>query len=282
MPDISVIIPSYNRVAWIGRALDSVLDQTLPPREILVVDDGSTDDTANSVRRRYPGVTLIRQSHGGVSKARNTGIRNSGGEWIALLDSDDAWHPDKLETQAAWLAEHPHERLLHTDEIWIRDGVRVNPRRIHQKSGGDIFRRCLSLCCISPSSVLVHRSLLDEVGLFDESLPACEDYDLWLRICARYLVGYIDRPLITKYGGHVDQLSRKYWGMDRFRIRALQRLLESGVLNPAQSRAAIDMLVQKLNILMQGARKHDNRALLRLCQTLLTLYDPHTPACTLA
>jgi glycosyltransferase involved in cell wall biosynthesis len=259
---ISVIIPTHNRANTLPRALDSVLSQRLPPHEILVIDDGSTDHTRELLQTRYPGCRRLYQNNQGVSAARNLGIRAARGEWIALLDSDDAWLPDKLLHQCHALRASPQYRLCHTDEIWIRNGVRVNPMKKHAKSGGRIFSECLPRCVISPSAALLHRSLFDQIGLFDTKLPACEDYDLWLRLCAREPVLYLDTPLVVKYGGHADQLSRRHWGMDRFRIQALEKLIRSGILNPTDRAAAVAMLQHKAGIMFQGAEKrgHTQRA----------------------
>jgi GT2 family glycosyltransferase len=105
---------------------------------------------------------------------------------------------------------------------------------------------------------MIHRSLFEEVGLFDETLPACEDYDLWLRICSRYPVLYINEALISKYGGHEDQLSRQFWGMDRFRIQALNKAISSTMLNNGDRNAAIKIMLHKINIYLAGAEKHGN------------------------
>jgi glycosyltransferase involved in cell wall biosynthesis len=299
---VSVIIPTFDRIAVLPRALDSVLAQTLAPAEVIVVDDGSGDGTAEMVRREYPGVTLMQQDNRGVSAARNAGLARAAGEWIAFLDSDDEWLPRKLERQIDALApqqdgpqaplphetrepQHdgpqaplPHETrepqqhrpqapqqhepdetrrfdVCHTDEIWIRNGRRVNPMRKHEKKGGWIFEHNLDMCRISPSSVLIHRDVFDAVGTFDEALPACEDYDLWLRITSRYPVRFLDERLVVKYGGHDDQLSRRYPGMDRFRVSSLEKILKSGHLDRAQARAAARALVEKVDIYLQGARK---------------------------
>ena len=252
---VSVIIPTHNRIRTLPRALDSVIAQTRPVDEIIIVDDGSSDSTDELVLRNYPEVTLLRQPNLGVSAARNLGIAQATGDWIALLDSDDRWLPTRLESQLKLIERHPGHRLCHAEEIWIRDGKRVNQMHKHRKSGGHIYSQCLPLCVISPSSVLLHRTLLDEVGLFDESLPACEDYDLWLRICAREPVLFVETPQIEKHGGHDDQLSRKHWGMDRFRIQALEKMLATGLLTPAQRAETVEMLLHKAAILEQGARK---------------------------
>ena len=259
---ISVVIPSHNRRHTLDRALLSIREQSSPVDEVILVDDGSTDGSHKMVAERFPWVTIIRQSNRGVSAARNRGIEAASGDWIALLDSDDSWLPPKIERiRAAWQSDS-EQVLFHSDEIWIRRGTRVNPMHKHRKSGGWIFRHCLPLCAISPSAAVIRRSTLLELGLFDESLPACEDYDLWLRLCHRYPVRYIDEALIVKYGGHDDQLSRRYAAMDRFRVRALHGLLQREALQPGDYHAAADELRGRLKILLRGARKHGNQPLL--------------------
>lgn len=250
---VSVVIPTFERATLLPRALESVRGQTRPAGEVIVVDDGSTDCTAEMLRREFPEARYLRRKHGGVSAARNQGIAAARGEWIALLDSDDAWRPQKLERQLAALALAPEYRVCHADEIWIRNGRRVNPGRRHAKRGGWIFRHCLPLCAISPSAALIHRSVFTAVGQFDEELPACEDYDLWLRITARYPVLLVDEPLVEKYGGHADQLSRTVPGLDRYRIRALVKILEDGGLEPDDREAAVATLDEKCRIWADGA-----------------------------
>lgn len=271
--DISVIIPTHNREQLLPRALDSVLNQTLPPKEVIVVDDGSTDGTRALLSEQYPQCIYLQQPNRGVSSARNRGIETATGEWIAFLDSDDEWLPDKLAAQQSAIASEPDCRICHTEEIWIRNGRRVNAMKKHAKSGGRIFLNCLPLCVISPSSVLIHRSLFTEVGLFDETLPACEDYDLWLRICAHHSVAFVSQPQIIKYGGHEDQLSQRHWGMDRFRIQALQKLLDSGDLSEAYRQAAVQILIKKVEILANGADKRGNQEQAQGYLALLDAYD---------
>lgn len=267
--NISVVIPTHDRVTVLGRAIRSVLGQKFPAAEVLVVDDGSTDGTVRMVERHFPQVGVVRQPNHGVSAARNAGIAQSRGDWIALLDSDDEWLPDKLAKQVELLSRHPESRISHTGEIWIRNGVRVNPGKRHRKPDGRIFRNCLPLCCVSPSSILLKRSVIDEVGEFDESLPACEDYDLWLRIFSRYPVRLVDEALIVKYGGHPDQLSRRHWGMDRFRVRALIGILESGQLDNSQAEEARAVLLEKMSVLIKGFRKRGNLADTRSYEQLM-------------
>jgi glycosyltransferase involved in cell wall biosynthesis len=267
----SIIIPVYNRQQWIGRAIRSVLEQTYGEWELLVVDDASQDDTPALVRREFgAAVRLIElPKNVGVSAARNRGIKEARGEWLAFLDSDDEWLPHKLEKQRAALLASPRE-ICHTDEVWVRNGVRVNPHKHHQKYGGDIFFKALSLCVMSPSSIVIHRRVFEEVGLFDEALPACEDYDLWLRIAARYEVFYQEEKLIIKYGGHEDQLSQAYYAMDRFRVYSLDKLLGAMPELEAEKReAARDMLMRKAKIVHKGAKKRDNKDLVQSMQVYI-------------
>jgi glycosyltransferase involved in cell wall biosynthesis len=252
--DISTVIPTHNQ------AIQSVQEQSAAPREIIVVDDGSTDGTADSIAAEFPDVRLLRQENAGVSAARNKGIGAARHDWIAFLDSDDTWLPHKLARQQELLEENPELRVCHTDEIWIRNGRRVNPGKRHVKPEGWIFRQCLPLCCVSPSAILVHREVFEQVGNFDEQLPACEDYDMWLRIFHRFPVGLVRDAYVVKNGGHGDQLSRRFWGMDRFRVHALAGLLGSASLSDGDRAASIRMLRQKCGILIQGMERRGNRA----------------------
>ncbi len=254
MPSVSVIIPTFNRQQFLTQAVESVRDQTFSDFELIVVDDGSTDGTEEWVAG-FAGARCIRQENRGVSSARNAGIASSSGEFIAFLDSDDLWKPEKLACQAAFHREHPDAWISQTEEIWIRNGRRVNQRKKHGKHGGWIFRECLPLCIISPSAVMMKRTLFREVGLFDESFPACEDYDLWLRVSARFPVHLIPEPLVVKRGGHPDQLSSSVPALDRFRIRALEKALGQGGLNPENRDAALDELDRKCRIYAQGCLK---------------------------
>ncbi len=270
---ISVIIPSYNRAAVLPRALDSVLGQTVLPEEIIVVDDGSTDTTPAILAENYSQVSLISQSNQGVSAARNAGITAAKGNWIALLDSDDAWLPTKLEQQIQAISAKPDCLICHTDEIWIRNGKRVNPMQKHAKPDGWIYQDSLPLCCVSPSSILIHRSLFDQVGLFDESLPACEDYDLWLRLFSKHPVLLVKAALLIKHGGHADQLSRKHWGMDRFRVKALCKILDAGELGEGDRQATMHQLLQKIEILMTGCIKRSKHEQIAHYQQIRDTYQ---------
>ena len=252
---VSVIIPTFNRLSLISRAIDSVLKQTHKPFEIIVVDDGSSDNTSTFIKNNYKSVKLIKQKNLGVSKARNVGIKNSSGDWIALLDSDDEWKKNKLEVQIKSLSEYDYYSVCHTNEIWIRNGTRVNQKKRHQKYGGNIFDKCLDICRISPSSIIFQKNIINEVGWFDENLSICEDYDLWLRITANFKILFIDKPLIIKYGGHSDQLSKSANGIEAYRIKSLENLLSNTRLIKDYKRLAIEMLITKLRIYKKGLLK---------------------------
>ena len=252
---ISVVIPTFNRISLVARAIDSVLKQSLNPYEIIVVDDGSDDGTSEMIQNKYKSIKLIQQQNNGVSAARNKGIKHAKGDWIGLLDSDDEWTEKKLENQADRLIQNPEYDFCHTNEIWIRNGVRVNQRKKHEKYGGYIFDKCLDICRISPSSVLFRKNILDHVGWFDNQLPVCEDYDLWLRITAEYRILFIDEPLIIKYGGHDDQLSHSVESIEFFRIMSLENLLERSELSTDNRILSIQMIIKKYNIYLNGLVK---------------------------
>lgn len=259
--NISVIIPVYNRAAMVKMAVGSALNQTHPPREVIVVDDGSTDNPEPALKDiRDSRLKYISQAHRGVAAARNLGIKEAQADWLAFLDSDDYWLPEKLAAQAEFHRRRPDYLISQTDELWMRNGVRVNPKKYHRKPERYCYELTLERCLISPSAVILHRSLLDDVGLFDEDFPACEDYDLWLRITHRYPVGLIKDKLVVKIGGHDDQLSRKIEALDRFRVTALMKALDKLPLTPAQNRATVNILQKKLAILIQGSAKRGKKA----------------------
>jgi glycosyltransferase involved in cell wall biosynthesis len=254
-PPVSIIIPTYNRAHWLREAVESVCRQTVQDFELIIIDDGSTDGTAETLHHISRPFVYRFQNNQGVSQARNQGILTARGKWMAFLDSDDLWLPKKLETQMHFFSKNPEALICQTEEIWIRNGRRVNPGKKHQKYSGDIFVPSLKLCLVSPSAVMMRRDLLEKVGLFDETLPACEDYDLWLRIAAHYPIYLLDEPLVVKRGGHPDQLSRTTPALDRLRIRSLVKLLRSGQLTEAQYTAAFQELETKCRIYGQGCLK---------------------------
>jgi len=247
---ISVIIPTYNRYEFLKRALASVFTQTYKPSEIIVIDDGSTDNTSD-IKQDFPTVKYFYQENSGVSSARNLGIKKASYEWVAFLDSDDEWHQDKLKEQVLFHKQNPNILMSYTDERWVRDAKEVKIPKKFKKYGGYIFEECLSHCIIAPSASIVHKDLFDKVGLFDEELEVCEDYDLWLRIALENEIGLVDKKLIIKYAGHKNQLSFKHWGMDRFRVKSLEKLLFS-----IKKETVKKVLVQKYELLLKGAIKY--------------------------
>jgi glycosyltransferase involved in cell wall biosynthesis len=272
MSTVSAVIPTFNRDDFIEESVVSALQQSKKPDEVIVVDDGSTDKTWDVLKAlgfsdsddKRNSLRYIFQKNKGVSAARNLGIQASKFKYIAFLDSDDRWLEKKLEKQLSSLEDHSTRyRLSHTNEIWVRNGVRVNAHFKHKKSGGDIFLQCLKLCCISPSSSLIDRSVFDEFGLFDEMLPACEDYDFWLRFCAFEEVHFLNEPLLIKNGGHDQQLSKKHWGMDRFRVLSLEKLLQNQDLSKFKRQETIKELIFKLQILIDGGRKRNKTAFVK-------------------
>jgi len=256
MPQVTVILPSWNRADWLKKSIDSVLEQTFRDFELIVVDDASTDST-QEILTSYSGkirsITFAKNL--GVSAARNAAVKNCDSEWIAFLDSDDFWHPHKLQKQIAQTVIRAECPIHFTDEIWIRNGVRVNPKKKHQKLEGWIFKPSLELCLMSPSTVLLRRELFDVHGFFDETLPICEDYDLWLRLTAQHQVALLNEKLMTRHGGHADQLSRSDWGIDRYRVQSIIKILKTEKLRPEDRSAAIVVLRKKCEIIINGFRK---------------------------
>lgn len=267
-PAVSVIIPTYDRWPMLGEAVESVLAQSFTDYELIVVDDGSSDGSANKIGSLARDIRIIVQPRRGVSAARNHGARVARGRYLAFLDSDDLWRPRKLAVQTAFMMEHPDIGICQTEEIWIRRGVRVNPKAKHRKPSGDVFRASLELCLVSPSAVMMTKDLFDALGGFDENLPVCEDYDLWLRVAVRHPVPLIRAPLVVKRGGHADQLSHSLWGMDRYRVAALGKLLRAGVCG--EKRAwVVNALERKIAVLAQGARRRGKETQARAYERVL-------------
>lgn len=255
--EVAVVIPTHNRGAVVGRAVHSVLNQTRPPSEVIVVDDGSTDGTGPMLEACFQGrIRVLCQKQQGVAAARNTGIAASSAGLIALLDSDDVWLPEKLAHQVTFLREGGWN-ICQTEEIWVRNGKRVNPGFKHAKPSGWVLEPSLNMCLVSPSCVLFSRKLWERCGPFDSGLPACEDFDLWLRVASRYPVGLLPKALVEKYGGHPDQLSRRIIGLDLYRIYALHKLLRQPELSGAERALAQIALVNRVHLYAQGCLKRD-------------------------
>lgn len=259
--DLSVIIPTYNRAPLLERAIASVLKQTVLPREIIIIDDGSEDQTGYLVKciENFSDVNLLyyKQKNWGPASARNRGIQMSSSAFLAFLDSDDHWHKRKIEIQFRELVKNNQCRISHTREKWFRRGEHLNQKKIHLPSGGNIFSSCLKLCCVGMSTVMMNRSIFDDYGLLDESLRCCEDYDFWLRVSVVEDFLLIDVPLTIKEGGRDDQVSEIYRvGMDKYRIYSLSKLVSQENLNPVQKLRARNMLIEKCEIYGRGCLKH--------------------------
>ena len=270
--NISVIIPVHNRAAMLKRAVKSVLAQTYKDFELIVVDDGSTEDLleVRSLVEQNGHCFLVLEKNLGVAVARNFGIKQAKGRWLALLDSDDVWLPEKLEKQIQFLEKNPELRIMQSQERWYRGGEFVNPRYIHQMpEGEEVFYRSLKLCCISSSSVVFEKFLFDEMGGYDEQLWVCEDYDLWLRISAKYQVGLLKEVLAEKFAGHEDQLSKSTPAMDRFRVFALLKLLDEAELSEKQINAVVKEINKKSSVLYKGAVKRGNEEYAKVYGELL-------------
>ncbi len=261
---ISVIIPTYNRAKYLERAVYSVLQQTLPCAELLVIDDGSTDETAAIIKtikkmagRSEVEIRYIFQENQGAASARNRGIAEASHDMLCFLDSDDWWKKEKIAEQWAAMNRQPHYLISHTGEIWYRHGKRVNQKQKHAPGQGEIFQRCLGMCVVGMSTVMVRRQLFDQYGVFNPDLLCCEDYDLWLRVSRQEHFLLVDKPLISKEGGRADQLSRIHrLGMDTWRIRSICSLLDTCTLLPTQARLAVCELEKKCAIYGKGCIKH--------------------------
>lgn len=271
-PLVSVVIPTHNRASVVTRAVCSVLSQTYKNLEIIVIDDGSNDETVK-VLSIFSDLRILTQENKGVSAARNTGIANSSGELIAFLDSDDEWLPEKIEKQVSLYDSKNKHFICHTNEIWMRNGKAVNQKKIHQKQGGYFFDRAVERCLISPSAVILSRKLLDNVGRFDEEFEAAEDYDLWLRITSRYEVDFIDEPLIIKHAGEPNQLSFTIPAIDRFRVKALEKIVGLDKLRQEYRSVALKALINKSDILSKGYEKRGNLEKARLYSELAKKYS---------
>lgn len=253
---VSVVIPTFDRPDQTFAAVSSVLAQTFKEYEIIVIDDGSNADyrMVQSLLESH-GHVYVSISHRGVSGARNNGIHRAKFDWISFLDSDDTWHPEKLMRQVQYCEMHPDAYMVQCRERWFRNGYEVEvPERLYPASGF-AFERALSLCCISPSAVMIHKSVFDRVGFFDERMLVCEDYDYWIRALSFYEIHLINALLVQKYYGSHPQLSQSEEAIDRFRVFALAKYLYD-TSYPEEHRIMVYQVLEiKLMILLKGAKK---------------------------
>ena len=265
-PDVAVVIPTYNRRAMVCEAVKSVLAQRNAKFELTVVDDGSTDGTWDELTQigavandhaQWEMMRIERTPNRGPATARNTGVAIAAAPFVALLDSDDLWLPHKLNRQIAFMRDHPEYAISQTEEIWMRNGRRVNPGARHRKRAGDLFADSLLTCLISPSAVIMRTDLLREAGGFDEDLAAAEDYDLWLRLLTDHKVGLVDEQLVIRRAGHPGQLSATVPALDRFRILALLKLLAREDFAPERRIKVCEVLSEKCSIYAKGLKRRE-------------------------
>ena len=272
----SVIIPTFNRAHILAKSIDSVLLQKRDCGELIIVDDGSTDETAELVKsyQEIHGayIKYIFHDNCGVATSRNRGIELAKSQWVAFLDSDDQWLKNKIKSQLSFLDEHEDIHFVHTNEKWQKNGEHLNQKDIHTKGGGDQFTPSLERCMISPSTVLTHKNLLNVLGLFDEDFLVCEDYELWLHITANLPVGYIKKVKTIKTGGHSDQLSQKYRAMDVWRFLALVQLAVSNTAPEEKSTLLAEAIDAKHSLLVKVMNKHNRHELAKFCEDLMIQY----------
>ncbi|MDC7226534.1 MAG: glycosyltransferase family A protein [Spirochaetales bacterium] len=279
MPEISVIIPVYNRPQLLVESAESVFAQSFDDWELLIIDDGSTDNTsevaAGLAKSKAAGgrcrhIVIPRSGYPGA--ARNRGVETASGRYVAFLDSDDRWLPDKLALQYKRMRD-TGSRIAHTREIWQRGERIVSQKGQKHKRSGDIFADALKKCIIGPSTVMMERSLYVETGGFHESIEIAEDYEYWLRITCEYPVDYLGEALTVKRAGDWPQLSEKYGMIERFRLEALAGLLGVEIpgetvreqkylagyrwagFSPERRADAIEELIFKCGVWAAGCRK---------------------------
>ncbi len=262
--NISIILPTFNRPNMTIRALNSIVKQTYRHFELIVIDDGSFDNTYDRINdylktQQNIKYKLIKKTNKGVSHARNIGLRLAQYDWVAFLDSDDEWLPSRLQTQVNYINKTPDCHWVYSDEQWVKDGVviPVKPNSC-KKYHGAVLKKAIDRCFIGCSTVLIRKSHIEDVGGFNENFPACEDYDLWLKLLSKYKVDYIDQKLVTRFGGHDDQLSRAFHSMNLWRLKSVANLLEKSHLNEPERSYAENFIKSKAPQLMNGYKKYNN------------------------
>ncbi len=276
-PLVSVIIPTYNRAYILPKAIESVLNQSYPNLELIVVDDGSRDKTPWLVTK-YKLKYLRLPKNFGPSFARNRGLFHSKGAFIAFLDSDDIFVRDKIERQVSFLIHYPQYKIVQSEEVWYKGEKRINPKKYHAKANGFFLDRAVKLCVVSISTVLMKKEIFEKVGYFDEEFPLCEDYEFWLRVALFYPIGLINEPLVIKSGGRKDQLSSTK-GLDFYRVKALIKVFRKyqHILKPEEKLLLLGEAQRKAKIFLKGAYKHGNLPKIFLLKELFNPLDLALP-----
>lgn len=283
MVGVTVVVPTCNRKDFVTQALHSVFSQNYRNFEIVVVDDGSTDGTAahllrtfgaearavELVARRNPAALtpfyhtfthqglLVRYEYHqnrGLGAARNRGIRHARGSYIAFLEAEDIWEPGHLRSQIDFLEGHRGACIARVGERPAKEGPRSRRARRGEVASGNLFAQALEQAPAGISCAVVHRSCFAECGEFDENMPACEDYDLWLRLTARFPVYYVEGPEVTRRAPRPDG-SPHAWTSDRFRVYSLEKSFQSGQLDSEQRFLVSQALVRRCERLVEGYRR---------------------------
>jgi glycosyltransferase involved in cell wall biosynthesis len=283
MVRVSVVVPTHNKKEMVTEAIESVLAQSYRDCELIVVDDGSTDGTPlhvfstfgaqpeaieilskmnpNAVRPfshsfAHDGIPIQYHyiANRGLSAARNRGIKFAHGSCVAFLEAEDLWNPAHLETHATFHEENDWARVSHIGECHVRDRSRAGKARKAPPASGWIFQQALETSPICISAAMAHRTCFAECGGFDENLPACEDYDLWLRFAARYPIHFLEGTEIVRRSSRF-QSSNRSWTWDRYRVYALEKSFQSGKLNAEQRLLVAEEIVKKCERLVEGFKR---------------------------
>lgn len=256
---VSAVVPAYNTAALLPRCIESILTQTVAVDEVIVVDDGSVDKTREVAESFGPRVRCISQANKGAAGARNCGIRSATGEWIALLDSDDDWVPNKIERQLEAVRQHPECDFIYSDAtVILPDGSTAENFQADKEAPcGWVFDHLLQSCFVNGSTVMARRSALMEAGLFNESLRCAEDYDLWLRVSRRHQFWFVPEPLAF-YERQAESLTRNDAVMAASQIAVLEPILAER-LSATQHSGAKKHLASAYFSLSYATRERDAR-----------------------
>lgn len=274
MPAVDIVIPAFGRKAQLAEAVASVQAQTFTDWSLTIVDDASPEPVEAAAYVSDTRIRVLRlQQNSGPAFARNFGAAQGKAPFIAFLDSDDLWHPVKLQRQLDRFSSANELQWLHSNEIWLRSGERVKQKAIHRKQAGKFFERALERCLISPSAVMLRRSFFTANRGFAPAFRLCEDYELWLRLLLKAPVGFIEEALTIKLAGDWPQLSSTK-EIDRYRILAMHRVLRlnGGEMDATDRNLLFNEAEKKCYQLVRGAEKHGNTARQRRYQAWLTLF----------
>ena len=273
MPRVDIIIPAYGRAGLLAEAIASVQAQTFTDWTLWIVDDASAEAIVLPTGRDSRIEVRRLPANRGPAFTRNYGASLGLAPYIAFLDSDDLWHPEKLEHAMAAFALDTNLLWWHSNELWLRHGQPAKQKTIHRKQGGQFFERALERCLISPSAVVLQRNFFTTISGFAPAFRLCEDYELWLRLLLRAPIGYSDEPLTIKRAGDWPQLSSAR-EIDRYRVLAMHRVwrLSRHEMPEHWRTALLDECVRKCTLLVGGAAKHQNERGLRRYQAWLILF----------